>query len=255
MKGTNMTDIGSHFFSQYKKYEHSVFVTNKQWYKNINVFVEPLIHKKSLLDIGNGGVFTYDVQKPKKILAADVCFHDTSMLKQYPHVQYIKDDATVLEHIADQSVDCVLFELILHHVVGTNAKQTRDNLRKCLRQAYRVLKPNGRLIIVEVCFSRPVEYIEALAYPLVQAGLGVWNKPMVNMFSTKTINESIKGEGFEDIYYQKIPFGKTIDIFNGLKPGLIVVPSYLSPHRCFGFTAVKVKKSQAHKLNKKSTKN
>ena len=55
---------------------------------------------------------------------------------------------------ADHSFDGVLMVMLMHHLIGKTNGESLDNTRGALREGFRVLKPEGKLIRVESCVAR-----------------------------------------------------------------------------------------------------
>jgi ubiquinone/menaquinone biosynthesis C-methylase UbiE len=232
-----VADVGKHFNEQYNAYLKSVD-TNRVLYRNINKVLEPLLDGV-VIDVGNGGFFTYDVKKVKKLIAIDVAFKDISRLKKFPNVKYICDDARYLKSIKTASVDVIVFQFVLHHITGKSARETIDDVRKVMKTAKRVLKPGGRVVVIETIVPGFAEFFERVLYRVNNFILGVLHKPMIFLFSRKTMIKIMNRCGFKNRRLKKILYEDKIDILCGLKPNLIVVPSYLAPHRCYFFIANK----------------
>ncbi len=233
-----MDNVGLHFNKQHNKYIKSVFETNREFYDNINKRINPYL-KGVLADIGNGGIFTYDTKKLKKIYAIDVSFKNNNLLRKYDNVQYILEDARKIKSIEPESCDIVLFQLVLHHITCKSAKETRMNTQKALEQAMKLLKKNGKLIVVETTVARPVELVEEFLYFFDSALLKLFKKPMVFFFSKKTMSRLIKNVGFKNIQVSRISFGKKMDLMNGIMPGVFIGPTWLAYNRCNAFIATK----------------
>jgi SAM-dependent methyltransferase len=233
-----MKNVADHFSYQYDAYKKSVLNTNQQWYRNINEELE-LFLDGDVLDIGNGGFFTYDVKKARSITAVDVAFKDTMRLTQYSNVRYVCDDARSLSRIQPQAFDTVIFQLILHHLVDRTKQAMLHNILCALRAARRSLKVGGKLVIVEITILRPFEVLESVLYPLGAALFGLMNKPAVGLLSNETIINLMRKADIADIGCKSILYGTHVDIFNGIKPGFVVVPSWLAPQKCFFFQGTK----------------
>lgn len=227
-----MRDVGGHFDSQYQEYLDSIFRTNRVWYRNINRRLRGYL-RGTVLDVGNGGVFTYDTRLPDRIIAVDVAFRDKSKLRKWPNVTYVCDDARHLRSVPDSSVDTVIFQFVLHHVVGVSSKQTMRNLEMVMASARRVLRKGGRVVVVETFVPGFAEAIERFLYPLTSAFLRLLDRPMILLISRKTCRRLVLGAGFREVREFRVSYGKKIDILNGLKPGILVVPAWLAPHRCY----------------------
>jgi SAM-dependent methyltransferase len=233
-----MKNVADHFSLQYDAYKESVLKTNQQWYRNINEKLDPFLDG-DVLDIGNGGFFTYDVKKARSITAVDVAFKDTTRLTRYPNVRYVCDDARSLSRIQPRAFDTVVFQLILHHLVGPTKRAMLHNILCALRAARRTLKAGGKLVIVEITIPRPFEAVASVLYPLGVVLFGLMNKPTVGLFSNGTITDLMTQADIADICCDRIMYGKHVDIFNGIKPGLVVVPSWLAPQKSYIFQGTK----------------
>ena len=222
-------EVGEHFFKNRQKYIKSVNNTNKEWYNNIKYFIEPYIHG-TVLDVGNGGVFAYNPDLADKIFAVDVAFKNTNGLQKFKNVEYLCQDARFLDKIRDNSIDVIIFPLMLHHIIG---------ISQVMNSANRVLKDNGKIIIIEVIVNNIMNLIQRTIYPLTNFLTKTIKKPMVCLLTSKDIFSNLKNNNFNNINKKKISFGKKIDVFNGIFPGLLIIPSAISPHRCYCFTAQK----------------
>lgn len=227
-----MTDVGTHFEAQYADYVNSIKKTNKEWYRNINRELNRFL-SGTVLDIGNGGVFTYDISRPGRIIAADIAFKDIGKLPKHDKVLYLCDDARSLRSVRDNTADAVLIQFVLHHIAGISANETLKDVRQVIRTSRRVLKPGGFLIIIETCAPRFAEVSERMLYPITSRLLRFLRKPMIFLLSRKTLLRLLRDSGFSEVHHKKISFGKRFDVLNGLKPGLVVIPGWMSPHRCY----------------------
>jgi SAM-dependent methyltransferase len=56
--------------------------------------------------------------------------------------------------------------MLLHHLIGKTVSESLENTRRALQEAFRVLRPSGRLIIVESCVPGWFYFFERLGFPL-----------------------------------------------------------------------------------------
>jgi SAM-dependent methyltransferase len=106
-----------------------------------------------LLDVGNGGVFEYDTNQVKSIVAVDLFLDQVPASQFPPNVTARRGDALDLDE-ADASFDLVLEALLYHHLVGTRPRDSICNVRRAVAEAERVLRPGGRLVVAESCVPR-----------------------------------------------------------------------------------------------------
>ena len=91
-----------------------------------------------LLDIGNGGVFDYDVGIIPNVVALDL-FFDQIDTSSYPsHISFKTGSALSIPE-PNESFDGVLISMLLHHLVGKTVDESLVNLRQAIREAFRVL--------------------------------------------------------------------------------------------------------------------
>jgi len=57
--------------------------------------------------------------------------------------------------------------LLIHHPVGKNVRHSTQNVARVMAGVHRVLRPGGKLIIVESCVPRWFYFLEKLLFPVV----------------------------------------------------------------------------------------
>ena len=101
---------------------------------------------KSILDIGNGGIFIFPIDHIPLVEAIDL-FVDESFSARYPEVHWRK--MSVLDLEDRDRFDTIVMTNCLHHVTGRNVAQCYQNLRRILEVTLRALKPAGKLVVIE----------------------------------------------------------------------------------------------------------
>ena len=185
---------------------------------------EKLKNMGDLLDIGNGGVFDYNVSLPKSITAVDLFLdklpNDNTKAK---NISLIKGDALALPFNEPLFDGCIMV-MLLHHLIGNSVKDNYKNLNTSIHEAFKVLKPGGKLIIMESCvppwfctFEKKVFKIASL---LISKTL---KHPPTFQFTETDITNSIYSIFKSAHEIQKIPKGKYVLQF-GFK-----VPTWVTP--------------------------
>ncbi len=108
-------------------------------------------HARRLLDIGNGGVFTYPIAHIAEVVALDV-FVEASFRERYPDVEWIQ--ASALDMRFDRPFDTIIEINTLHHIVGDTVAATYGNLDRLVGSIAASLKSGGRAIVIESTVPR-----------------------------------------------------------------------------------------------------
>ena len=186
-----------------------------------------------LLDIGNGGVFDYDTTLVHRITALDLLFDDPDLSTFLPANVTLRVGSALDIPEPPDSFDGVLMVMLLHHIVGKTAEESLDNTRRAIKQAWRVLKPGGKLIIVESCVPPWFYFLErklfCVASPLINR---VLPHPATLQYSPAVIHELV--EAYDpSAEVLRIPKGRWILQF-GYK-----FPSALTPANPYRFVSHK----------------
>jgi len=227
-------DIGKHFSKVTDSYQQAVNSTNQVIYNNVKIELDRNL-EGNVLDIGNGGIFNYDTIQLSQVTAVDLSFADNQ--PERGNIRFIAGDARNLDKIESGSIDCVVMQYLLHHIVGKTPAETKEFVLTSLRETHRVLKPGGKLLIAEINVRPFIEVIENILYRMTFSALRFLNRPMINFYSKNGIVSRLNLSGFHQIDIKEINMGKWCDPLSGLFPGIIKIPIFLFPARCYFFTA------------------
>jgi SAM-dependent methyltransferase len=213
--------------------DYAASVATLETYRHIREAVSAEIagaHR--LLDVGNGGVFDYDVGQAREVVAVDL-FLDHPPPSAPDHVTFRRGDALALDE-PDATYDCVVEVSVLHHLVGPDARSTLENIRRAVSEAHRVLAVGGRLVVMESCVSARAFAVERRLFGALRlvAGTRLLRHPQVLQFPPETIGAVIQ-EHFSEVRVDSIPVGRWI-----MQLG-VRWPTALTPARPYLFVATK----------------
>lgn len=227
------------FFGKHRD-EYDKNVQELDTYKAIRGSInETLPGIDRLLDIGNGGVFDYETNIVGSIVALDLFFNDLPASFTYPSNVTLRTGSALSIPEPNESFDGVLIAMLVHHLVGRTVKESINNIHCAVREAFRVLRPGGRLIIIESCVPRWFFLFESLLFPLAAPLINVLLRhPATLQYPTSLIARIVE-QFSSSVENLRIPKGRYILQF-GYKFPSIITPA--SPYR---FVAHKSNPSQA----------
>jgi ubiquinone/menaquinone biosynthesis C-methylase UbiE len=215
----------SYFLDHLSEYNSSV--KNIDTYKAIHDFISAKVAgTDSLLDIGNGGVFAYDTSGVRSITAIDLFLgdlHPNIVAEYFPrNCHPVQGNALALPE-PDRKFDMALMVMLLHHLTSTDWKSSWANAQVAIDEAWRVLKPGGKLLIVESCVPWWFFHVEKPALWLLSRAIkSVFSHPVTLQFPVDMIVDEIRKKS-DNVKVTVIPKKRFVLQF-GFK-----VPSYLTP--------------------------
>ena len=215
------------FFSHNEKYDNYV----QNMHHRLRSEIEShLPDAGNLLDIGNGGVFNYDTKLAEKITALDLSPDIFAGSFYPPHVSFLEGSALDIP-LDDARFDSVVMVMLLHHLVGSTISQSRENVRKCIAECRRVLKPGGRLVIGESRVPRWFYRFEVRAFPFATVVLDkLIRHPPALQYTAQDLTSLIE-EQFSHCEAILVPKAQ-YDLEFG-----VLVPTWITPVRQYVFSA------------------
>jgi SAM-dependent methyltransferase len=176
-------------------------------YRHIKLIVEREVRGVGeLLDVGNGGFFNYDTALAGHVTAVDLFLRDGP--GPSPNTTFRRGSFLDLP-FPDGRFDCILQQNVFHHVTGRSAADNHRNLRRCMGELYRCLRPGGKAVIIESTVGRLFYLFEALAYrPALWLKRG--GHPVTFQFTARHIIDCGLGCGFRMEEFTYVPRGMFI---------------------------------------------
>ena len=194
------------FFSQWSSYHQ--LVNELDTYRHTTEALRGEIRGR-LLDVGNGGVFNYDLNAAKEIVVVDLSEELVNSQTKPPNVTFIWGDATSMP-VDSGSFDTCLHQFLLHHLAEKSFTVTCQRTRQAMREAYRALKPGGRLVLIESCLPAPWEWAERMLFPFFRFVVARLGHPIVFQWNWNRLARFAREVGFEKVELTPVHLGKWI---------------------------------------------
>jgi ubiquinone/menaquinone biosynthesis C-methylase UbiE len=225
----------AYFFQHLREYHDSVATIDT--YRTLHDFISKKVEgAKELLDVGNGGVFAYDTSRVESITAIDLFLGDlpANIIEAYfPKNARARQGSALALPENDDSFDMVLMVMLLHHLTGHDWQSSWRNTCQALREGWRVLKPGGRLLVVESCVPGWFFQLEKPAlWVMSRLVKSIFSHPITLQFPAFMIADELR-KRFDLVQVSAIPKGRFVLQF-GIK-----TPSSLTPVVPFAFEASK----------------
>lgn len=228
------TDKNAKFFlDEYQNYRAKI--ESIDTYASISLALSMRIEGiRRLLDIGNGGVFDYDTTRVVEIIGLDLFLDSLPSDIHLPeNVSMVQGDALDIPRTL-QDFDGVVMVMLIHHLVGKTVRDCVANIQQLLSEAHRVLRPGGRLIIIESCVPSWFFLLEKIAFtPATWVIEKTIKHPSVLQYPSRLLLEMIEQAGFVEVRKEDIPKEKHVLQF-GVK-----VPSWATPVQPVLFSAIR----------------
>ena len=220
---------GSFFRDRLTEYRQSI--EELETYANIHTSInEAIAGAGRLIDIGNGGACDYDTRLVREITAVDLFFDEMPPDYRQPENVTLKTGSALDLPEPDQSYDCAVMAMLIHHLVGKSVNESLENLRRALREAHRVVRPGGRIVVAESCVGPWFYRFERLVFPLASPAINaLMDHPATIQYTPQMLRAEIE-QAFEGpVEMEEIPRGRWL-MHYGYK-----FPCALSPARPFRF--------------------
>lgn len=126
-----------------------------------------------------------------------------------------------------------MMAMLIHHLIGKTVKTSLKNVEKCIEEAHRVLKPGGKMIILESCIPKWFYHFEKIVFPIAQRFVDkIFKHPATLQYPASLLKKMLEMK-FDKVEVTTVPLGRWVMIY-GLK-----VPSILTPVRPKIFMATK----------------
>jgi ubiquinone/menaquinone biosynthesis C-methylase UbiE len=137
-----------------------------------------------------------------------------------------------------ESVDRIVIQFVVHHLTDDNMAGTLRNVRAAVAESARILKPGGRIFIVDSMTWRPLDALQRALYPMFRALLRRFGRPMVYILSAPSLVRICAEFGLAAEHPVTVDWGAMADLSQALFPKLRF-PLRYTPARLTILEAVK----------------
>lgn len=161
-------------------------------------------------DIGNGGVINYKFDNLKRLDCIDLSL-SKSAIKKYENssnVVFKCGNILHLNEVQNETYDRVIVQCVIHHLAGQDFLTTQNNTIRAIHECMRILKPDGKLLIVESTVVPWFEKVERALYGIMQLFFKLIHFDTVYQFSAPSLIALISSQNFNIKSTQMIEIGK-----------------------------------------------
>lgn len=194
-----MYGMNENYFEEFKdEYAEEIEAIQPQFYKNAAAHINDILGRLSndckCLDIGNGGVINYDSDKIGELICADLSVSDKAVMRyaDKKNIKFVAGNMLDLKEYEDDSFDAIIVQTVIHHLADRKLEQTEKNVEIGIRECMRVLKPGGRLLIVESTVVCWFEKLERVFYSLMQLAFKIIHFDTVYQYSYASLLRKVK---------------------------------------------------------------
>lgn len=192
-------------------YADKTMTFQPEFYNNTSMIINRALKSNDVvLDIGNGGIVNYDFERLSLLHCADLAISNVAVKRyeNFSNIKFIKADIMDMSEINENTYDVVIVQAVIHHLAGRSLRDTHMNVDSALKECMRVLKPKGKLLIIESTVRVLFEIIEELFYYPMQLFFKVCEFDSVYQYSNNSLINRIRKLGLEITCRQNISLDK-----------------------------------------------
>ena len=235
-----MKETAKDFFDR-ESSRYKEFILTRDFVSSLRGMIIPLL-RGSVLDIGSGCVADFQDGPFDLYIAMDISLGMLMGLSEKGKARAVCGDATALP-FGEGSFDVLIFRAVLHHLSpnGMPERGMNERMRQVFSEAKKLLRPDGRVLVVEPCLPLLLEGLEEMFSPLIRWIMRLLGLPYVFIFSSRRLSSLLREERWDSVQVRPVQgAGKKWDwIIPILGLPFLKIPRWLSPSKVYLIEAVK----------------
>lgn len=208
------------------EYADEILKIQPQFYYNSAILINgSLTNCYKVLDVGNGGVINYDFSSIKELVCMDIhtSFDTISKFQKFPNIRFVEGNILEKTYFGDEEFDAIVIQTVLHHLAGKSFAETEKNIEKALKECARIIKKNGKIVIVESTISSLFERLEKIFYSTMQLIFDLIKFDNVYQYSRKSLERKIESLDFVIVHKEEVKLDKYVWLLK------FKIPTFLTP--------------------------
>lgn len=204
----------TYFDSHSEDYAEQIMATQPVFYENSGRLLNAQLPAGgAVLDIGNGGVINYNYSRLARLDCGDLVVSQQAIEKyrEIPNIRFFQADVLDLANIPSNCYDAVVVQCVIHHLAGASFSDSCSRVNAAVAECLRVLKPGGKVLVMESTVTGWFERVERFLYPLMQAFFLLCRFGRVYQFSPKSLERLLsQAAGAQLLSSEKVDIGPHI---------------------------------------------
>jgi ubiquinone/menaquinone biosynthesis C-methylase UbiE len=236
MNSRNQHESMEYFDNLSDDYVRLIVDTQKQIYRNVNPVLTRRVRGR-VLSLGSGPVMNFAATNADHVVCLDISHNMLAKLPKIDKLDRVCADAQFLPFdIA--AFDVVVVPFLIHHMAQDSTLMTDKAITHMFSEANRVLRRDGRVIIVDLFIPGILETFERTLFSPTCLLLNKFSKPMMYFYSISN---------FKEILYNArlaMQFDQLVQMQEKIMPTLLLpkfkIPARAHPARFHIIEAVKI---------------
>lgn len=156
--------------------------------------------KGRVLDVGSGRISDFEDGSFNYYVAMDISLAMLQGLKPKGRIERVCGDARALP-FREGAFDLLIYRSVLHHLNpnGMPKDEMERSLKELLIEARRVVKRDGKVLVIEPCFPPFLETVEHILTPFIRWVMRLLGLPYVFLFSYRRLTVLLKKGGWDSL--------------------------------------------------------